>query len=204
MPVLHVSLGFAKLPDPKLDEFAANVVVKMTGNAAFTTPLVSLTVLGAAQVTFHNAVLAMKQGGTLASAAKEAARVALLNLLRQQAVYVEGAASGNLAVLLSSGLKQRGSGQTSSPLTKPLIQAILNGNSTQLILRVQAVRNAKSYEVQVRIGTGAWQPAVISPKARSIIVPNLVPGTMYDIQVRAIGGSTNVSDWSDPVSHMCM
>jgi hypothetical protein len=68
---------------------------------------------------------------------------------------------------------------------------------------VGSVRNAKSYEVQVRIDTGAWQPAVISPKARSIIVPNLVPGTMYDVQARAIGGPTGSSDWSDPVSLMC-
>jgi Fibronectin type III domain len=204
MPILHVSLAFAKLPGPKLDEFGANVVVKMTGNVALTNPVVTLTVLGSAQVGFHNAYLAMKQGGTQATATAKAAQANLINLLRQQAVYVEGAANGNLAVLLSSGFKARPTAQGSSPLTKPLIKAILNGNSTQLIVRVQAVRNAKSYEVQVRIGTGAWQPAVISPQARSIIVPNLVPGTMYDIQVRAIGGPTGASDWSDAVSHMCM
>ncbi|MGN6554051.1 MAG: fibronectin type III domain-containing protein [Verrucomicrobiota bacterium] len=30
----------------------------------------------------------------------------------------------------------------------------------------------------------------------------LIPGTLYSIQVRGIGGSTGTSDWSDPVSHM--
>jgi len=35
-------------------------------------------------------------------------------------------------------------------------------------------------------------------------VNGLVPGTMYQVQVRAIGGSTGYSDWSDAVHHMCM
>ena len=56
----------------------------------------------------------------------------------------------------------------------------------------------------VRIGTGPWVTVVTSSKGRGIILPGLVPGTMYDVQVRAIGGSTGYSDWSDPVSHMCM
>ena len=64
--------------------------------------------------------------------------------------------------------------------------------------------NARSYEVQVRNGTGGWQPSVIATKARKIILPSLTPGQMYDVQVRAIGGATGYSDWSDHVSHMCM
>lgn len=32
----------------------------------------------------------------------------------------------------------------------------------------------------------------------------LTPGTQYQVQVRAIGGSTGYSDWSDSVSHMSM
>jgi len=33
---------------------------------------------------------------------------------------------------------------------------------------------------------------------------NLTPGTTYNVQVRAIGGSTGYSDWSDPSSHMSL
>ena len=32
---------------------------------------------------------------------------------------------------------------------------------------------------------------------------HLVPGTVYTVQVRAIGGSTSNSDWT-PTSHMAM
>jgi hypothetical protein len=32
----------------------------------------------------------------------------------------------------------------------------------------------------------------------------LTPGTTYSLQVRAVGGSTGYSDWSDAVSHMSL
>ena len=38
--------------------------------------------------------------------------------------------------------------------------------------------------------------------SRRIRLTNFTPGTVYTIQVRAIGGFTGYSDWSDPVSHM--
>jgi chitodextrinase len=34
-------------------------------------------------------------------------------------------------------------------------------------------------------------------------VNGLTPGTTYVFQVRAVGGSTGYSDWSNPVSRMC-
>ena len=37
-----------------------------------------------------------------------------------------------------------------------------------------------------------------------MIVTGLTPGTVYAIQVRALGGTTGSGDWSDPVAHMCM
>jgi hypothetical protein len=41
-------------------------------------------------------------------------------------------------------------------------------------------------------------------KARRLVLENLTPGTVHAIQVRAVGGSTGYSYWSDPVSHMAM
>jgi hypothetical protein len=35
-------------------------------------------------------------------------------------------------------------------------------------------------------------------------ISGLTPGTTYVFQVRAIGGSTRYSDWSNPVSRMCV
>ena len=103
MAIIHVSLDFVRLPDAELDEFTSNVIVKMTGNASFPTPPLTLAALGGAQTAFHNAIAAMTQGGTQATATKNSARASLIAFLRQEAGYVETMSNGNLALLLSSG-----------------------------------------------------------------------------------------------------
>jgi hypothetical protein len=45
---------------------------------------------------------------------------------------------------------------------------------------------------------------VVSTQARRIILGNLTPGTTYNVQARAIGGSEGYSEWSDPMSHMAI
>ena len=86
----------------------------------------------------------------------------------------------------------------------PAIKAILNYMTTQLKLRVTTVPNANSYEAQYRIAGGAWVPCGAFPNSRKIIITGLVPGVMYEFRVRAVGGLTNWSAWSDTASHMCM
>jgi hypothetical protein len=51
---------------------------------------------------------------------------------------------------------------------------------------------------------GDWMPSVFSGSSKQIIFNGLTPGKTYTIQVRALGGSTGQSDWSDPSSHMAM
>jgi len=50
---------------------------------------------------------------------------------------------------------------------------------------------------------GSWQSDGLFTNSRSMTVAGLVPGTTYSFQVRAVGGSTRYSDWSNPVSRMC-
>ena len=40
--------------------------------------------------------------------------------------------------------------------------------------------------------------------SRMIAINGLSAGTLYKFEVRAIGGSTGYSDWSDSVEHMSM
>ncbi|HEY2329637.1 MAG TPA: fibronectin type III domain-containing protein [Verrucomicrobiae bacterium] len=197
----RVSLSFTGLSDSDLDEFASNIVVSLTGNAAFPTPLVPLATLGAAQAAFHNALLAAAQGGTQLTAVKNEARTALETLLRQEASYVQAIAGQNLSMLLSSGFAANSTNRTSSQLDTPNIIGLDNGMTTQLLLRMQPVSNAKAYEVQTKNG-GGWTPAGVFGQARGIVLPGLTAGQVYSVQARAIGGSTGYSDWSDPVSHM--
>ena len=204
MSTIHVSLAFTQLPDAELDEFAAGVITNLTGNASFPTPAISLAALGTARTNFVNAMAAMAQGGTAATAAKNAARETLVGLLRQVALYVQGAADNDLTVLLSSGFAAASTNRTPSPLETPSIVKILNEASTQLVLRVTPITNAKAYETRYSTTPGQWQSGGISTQARRIVIEGLTPGTTYTFSVRAVGGSTGFSDWSDPVSHMCM
>ncbi len=99
------------------------------------------------------------------------------------------------------------------PLVAPSILAIENSGTSQLTLRVKPSANARMYEVQKQtvpnpktgtVTTGEWESAGLFASTRGIAVGDLVPGQMYAFRVRAMGGSTGQSDWSDAVSHMSL
>jgi hypothetical protein len=189
------------LSDPLLDEFAANIVVCFANNPALPNPPVLLGELNTARTEFHDAVVAASGGGKLLTAIKNQKLAILVKLLRQEATYVQGLASQDLPMLLSSGFAANSTNRTRVPLATPTITGLENGASMQLILRLLGVANARSYEVQVKNG-GDWVPAGVFTKARGIVLPGLTPGQVYSVQVRAVGGSTGYSDWSNPVSRM--
>jgi hypothetical protein len=199
---LRVSLDFAGYSDADLDVFGSNVVVCLTGNASFPTPPVTPADLTTLVKAFHDALMAALPGGIQLTAAKNAARNVLLDALRKIATYVQSIASHNLDVLLTSGFYANSTNRTQVPLVAPSITEVDNVASTQLLVRLSPVTNAKSYHLQTSIGSGAWQDGGIFTQARRIVLTNLTPGTTYTVRARAIGGSTGSSDWSSPVSLM--
>jgi hypothetical protein len=201
--IYHISLAFAQLSDADLDEFAGGVIAGLTGNAAFTTPAVSIADLTAAQAAFEDAITAMVQGGTQSTADKNNKRDALIALFRKEAKYVEMTSDNDLPTMLSSGFQINDTNHAQLPLDTPQIVGIDNEMSGQLVVRALGVDNAHAYEVQVKNG-GGWTPAGIFTQSRKMIVQGLTPGQVYSAQVRAVGGSTGYSDWSDPQSHMAM
>jgi hypothetical protein len=202
MVVPRVSLGFAQLQDSELSGFSITVVTKMTNNPSYPTPTVALGDITTANNTFAAAITAAAQGGTQLTAAKNAAREVLVSLLRTQAAYVESIAQGDLTVLLSAGFWNTATERTRKPLLKPVILDIDNFASTQLMVKAGRLDNARSYEARVRVGDQEWKSVGVFTKSRGMLLPGLIPGTMYDVQVRGVGGTLGYSDWSDPVSHM--
>jgi hypothetical protein len=201
----RTSLGFARLSDAELDNFTENIIDSLTGNAGFPQPLVPLPALTAGLTAFRSAMSAAAQGGKQDTAAKNAARGVLENLLRSQAAYVQGVAGNDLSVLLSSGFEAVSNDKGAQiTLPRPVVLALENEQSTKLALRLQRVPTARAYEVRMSYGTNGWQVVGIFTQARKIVLENLTPGTTYTVQARAIGGSTGSSDWSDPVSHMSL
>ncbi len=205
----RVNLGFANAPDHTLEEISGAVIDNLFGKPAFPSPPVTQVALQAALTGFTAAIATQAQGGTAATADKNNKRDALIGLLRQLAGYVQEMHGNDLAVLLSSGFEAVSTSRASSPLEKPHIKEILNGNSGQLILRGSTVQNARCFEMRfAAIGAGGapgpWQSAGLITNSRSMPVNGLTPGTMYVFQIRAVGGSTGYSDWSDAVQHMSL
>lgn len=202
MAIYTVSLGFARLPDSELSDFSITVVTKMTNNSSYPTPIIALPDITAANNVFAAAIAAAAQGGTQLTAAKNAAREVLTQLLRTQAAYVQSLAGEDLTVLLSSGFWNNATDRTRKPLPKPVILNIDNVATTQLMVKAGRLDNARSYEARIRVGSQDWASVGVYTKSRGMLLPGLIPGTMYDVQVRGVGGTTGYSDWSDPVSHM--
>jgi hypothetical protein len=200
----RVSMEFGSYADTELDAAAGKVVSGLTKNPAFPNPPVSAADLGKLASGYHTAIQASMHGGLQLTAAKNNAREALLNALHQEAHYVQSVAGHDLETLLSSGFfASNGSRHTSSPLITPIVALVSDLGTTQLRVRLACVPNAKSYQVQISgNGNAGWQDAGIYTKTRGIVIEQLVPGTVYNVRVRAIGGSTGASGWSDPVSKM--
>jgi hypothetical protein len=192
----RVSMGFAKFKDNTLALFAHSVILNLTDNPAFPALPVSLPDLGAAVAGFRTAKCDTALGGILQTVIKIKARNDLISLLRDEAHYVQIIGRNDLTALLSSGFTAVDRNTAQAPLPVPTILKMNNQHSGQLWLTLKSIPNARAYQVRLKIGAGEWMDAGSYSQARKIVVPNLTPGTRYDIEVRAVGGSTGCSSWS--------
>jgi hypothetical protein len=186
---------------------AGAVIAGLTNNPSFPAPTVDLKGVQAAADDLNAALAAQAHGGSAATAEKNNKQEALITVLRKVKHYVEDNCGNDLAVLLSSGFQAAATTRNRSPLANPSILSVDIGNSTELELKVTPIARAKCYEVRMAaVGTGnvpaPWQNAGLFTASR-ITIANLVPGTTYVFQVRAVGGSNGYTDWSNPVSRMC-
>ena len=204
---LRVSLSFARGTTATLLETAGGVRTHLYDNATdFPAPPVSATVLDAAIQSLNDSIAAQAQGGTLATAVKNDRQLELANLMVQLATYVQGLCMFDLAKLLSSGFQPVSENRAQTQLPKPTGLDLRNGLSTQVLLSMPAVPNARCFEVQFALideegKAGPWQDGGLHTKSRQMTVTNLIPGRLYQFHVRAVGGLTGYSDWSDPVTH---
>ena len=213
---LRASRDFTSYSDLDVGGFTRNHIACMNGNPAFPNPpvpLVPITLTSAQpggqpnaaadgqtdmttlEDVFEAAITAAYSGGPQQTAAKEAARSAVLDALRKNANYVQTLASHDLEMLLSSGFTAVSTNRAQAPLDQPVIATIENLGTTKLLVRATPILNARNYQVQMSTGTGAWQDVGIFTQARRIVLESLTPGTIYNVRLRALGGSTGYSDW---------
>ena len=83
-----------------------------------------------------------------------------------------------------------------------MIISVENGQSGELRPRVVVDATTKSLVGRIKPLGGEYGPVVSFASTRKVIFDGLTAGTMYVIQLMAIGGSTGQSDWSDPSQGM--
>ena len=199
---IRVALSFATFADNDLNSLAILLIACLKNNALYPNLPVTLAAFTALQTAFQAALTASAQGGKTSTAAKNEARDVLLSAMRQLAGYVQSQAPIlSESQVLSSGFDIANANRTPMPLTQPVF-TLDNANTTQLGVLLQAVPNAKAYQVQYATGTSAWLEGGIYPNTKGIVLTGLTPGTIYNIRIRAVGGSTQYSPWSATVSLM--
>lgn len=200
---VRVSLGFATYQKHELNSFAILSIVCLKNNALFPSLAVPIAALTALQTAYQDALTATALGGTQNTAVYLEARDALIVALRQNAAYVQ---SLNLteSQVLTSGYDVIVWNNSPITLVAPAGIVLDNSISGQLGVSLQAVTGAKAYHVQYSADGGkTWLDVGIWPNTKNIVIRNLVPGTVYSVRIRAVGGSTQYSPWSATVSLMC-
>jgi hypothetical protein len=89
MPLIRTSRYYGRLPDLDVSAFSGGVILGLTGNTDLADPPVKPTALATLKKTFDDAIIAAAEGGTLATAQKDAARAALVTALNKDASYVD-------------------------------------------------------------------------------------------------------------------
>ena len=208
-----VKTGFKRLSDSQALAMAGTVIKGVfIDKAILVAPPFDQATLQTAVDDLKGAIAVQAQagGGTAVTAVKNKKRNALDGLLRKLAHYVQANCNDDVQLVLKSGFQAKTIPvRSQTQLDKAKILSVDNGHTKQLVVTVQKVPRAKLYEVQAAaVGAnntvGLFQTAGVFTKSRSMAITGLTPGTIYAIQVRALGGSTGSGDWSDAVTHMCM
>jgi hypothetical protein len=202
-------LGFSKSTDAQVLERGRSV---QKGLAEFPEDRrlpVDLAAFVADLDGFSEATTAALDGSKKAIANRRKFRQRVISTLRLLGSYVEAAADGDLGVVLSSGFEAVSVTQTApQPLPRPAILRVDQGNSGQLLVHIEPLPKARSFELRYGAlengGTpGAWTTMIVVTVKQATAIHNLTPGAIYTFQVRAVN-KLGYTDWSDAVNRMCI
>jgi hypothetical protein len=203
MSLFRISLGVSKKKDSQLDDYATNIVIKTTANAAtFPGQTANVAAVGAAQVNFHESLSVSKGNGLAATADKKAKRVILEAALRVLALAIQAIPGMTAATARLSGFDVIESGPHAPVATnKPVIGGLSNVAPGKLGVKVTAPDGYKSLEFQTTVGTAEPVRCGTFPSTRDVVLEDLPSLQLHAVQCRAVFGGKRYSEWSEPVSH---
>lgn len=144
----NIKLSLSLLNPVKLLALLINVIAKMTGNAHFATPAVSLATLKTLADQLTVAIEEATNGSRQSKIVRDDIVTKVKDLLRTQADYVRTVAAGDKAILESSGFELA---KQPEPLGVPAAPAFLNCRMTGIVgeleLRFGGVHGATGYRI---------------------------------------------------------
>ena len=202
---------FDRLSAPDFLVKSGSIVNSMTGNSHYQEPWIgqglTLDLLTAAYGNFQDAYHASLTKDTLKIAQRDVARIALTDLIKRLAMYLELISNGDTAMLATTGYDLRHDivrNNSNDLLPAPADFRVTHGQlSGSLNVQVSRLANAGSYEIHVakddpKIESN-WQHAISSVTSTHIVITGLIPGQTYWLRVRGID-SNGGGVWSEPIS----
>jgi hypothetical protein len=209
IPIIKPVLGVVGVSDGVLLQRLTAVHDGMFNNPAYPNPPVDMPGFKAAIDAFNSASAAVPEGGKAAITLRDKRRTDAIIMFRLLGHYVEANCKNDPNTFVSSGFVASTTGHRTppQPVAVPSIVSVDQGNSGQLLVSVQPVAKARSYELRFGLvpaagGNVNWTTNLVASTKPATPINNLTPGGTYTFQVRAFG-KLGFSDWSSPVEKMC-
>ena len=203
--VVKTSIQFINThSDDELIGDTQGVIVGLTNNPNFATPVPSLADVSTALAAFTTAVADAVNRGKLEIAAKNARRAELAALLRQLGSYVTIASNGDIEKLISSGFPYQKPNRTPvGILPAPVAPTLRYGpKSGQLDATIPPIYGAASYNWRLALASDPTTfVQTVQTTGGRYMFEDLTPGKIYSVQANAVG-SAGPSDWSDAAELM--
>ena len=198
-------LGFSKVPPAELLALCRAIIKGLRNHPSFPNLPVSLDDFEARVNVLSAALVAARDGGKTALAARDAAVADLLPDLRLILVYCETVAKGDREMLTSANIPLVSKSSTASG--DPFIRKIWRGaHPGEIAMFVKAGENADSYVMRHGVdGTdpNTWTETKIANVKSAIVIGGLTSGKRYGFQVCSLRRDGSCSAWSDSRTLMC-
>lgn len=188
--------------DIELNVKASNIILSMTDNSNFTTPVPSLSRVTETNNAYKLSLDKAEDGNKADTAMKNDQRAKLSTILQELADYVQTASGGEEAIILTSGFEINKKPSTVGPLSKPEnFKVVMGSNRGSVIMSCDVVEHAQFYEFEYTEGVptsnSVWLK--ITSTRHKLLLEGLVSGKEYTFRV-AGAGSDPSRFWSETIT----
>ena len=195
-------VNFKKMSVEMLDQVAENVLVKMTGNERFPTPVPELSVLETDLTNYRAAVADAVRGGKHSTTVRDQVRGQLENTLRSLALSVQQVAMGDPAIILASGFDHTKTREPRGRCPLPIDFVAQSGplGSRSVTLKMKRHPWARSYRYGYRLaGSNAAWTEVASHTSQTVIT-GLQQFVEYEFRGAYVDNEPNSPIYGDKVT----